>query len=108
MVTLPHPFRLQGHRLLQERRNLVAQSKVELKGKGAKNWKPAPGEGHRKVSSLVWALGWLCWLRGQFPGLTGECLWDPSTILSVIFKVRLFHMIAKFRGVSLLKIGNGV
>lgn len=77
MVTLPHPFRPQGYRLLQGRRNLVAQSKVELKGKGAKNWIPAPGEGHRKVSSLVWALGWLCWLRGQFPGLRVSACGTP-------------------------------
>lgn len=46
--------------------------------------------------------------QGSVSWATGECLWDPSTILSVIFKLRLFHMIAKFRGVSLLKIGNRV
>lgn len=82
MVTLPHPVRPQGHRLLQGRRNLVAQSKVELKGKGSKNWKPVPGEGQMKVSFRMALLA-----QGSVSWATGECLWDPLIILSVIFKL---------------------
>lgn len=44
--------------------------------------------------------------QGSVSWATGECLWDSSTIFSVIFKLRLFHIIAKFRDISLLKIGN--
>lgn len=53
------------------------QSKVELKGTVVKNWKPAPGEGHRKVSSLVWVLGWTLLVQGSVSWASGECLWDP-------------------------------
>lgn len=76
MVILPHPLRPQEHRLLQGHRNLVAQLKVELKGEGAKNWKPAPGEGTgKRIAGLVFILILLA--QGSVSWATGECFWDP-------------------------------
>lgn len=65
MITLTHPFRPQGHRLLQGRRDLVAQPESGTEGQRCEDWKPAPSEGHRKVSSLVWVLGWTLWVPGS-------------------------------------------
>lgn len=82
MVTLPHSRQASGAQTPARTQELGYAVESGTEGQRWKNWKPGPGEGQMKVS-----FGMALLAQGLVSWATGECLWDPLIILSVIFKL---------------------